>query len=95
MVSYALASGSSRFNMQDRPELMPGLSNQLSGNENRPPRRRPRDVNHGRSRSFLSCRGIKALVVERIGVACAASGKRGLSGSRLVRWNSASTACPP
>jgi hypothetical protein len=33
MVSYALARGSSRFNLQDRPELIPGLSNQLSNDE--------------------------------------------------------------
>jgi hypothetical protein len=33
MVSHPLASGSSRFNLQDRPELIPGLSNQLSNDE--------------------------------------------------------------
>jgi hypothetical protein len=47
MVSYALARGSSRFNLQDRPELIPGLSNQLSNDEPTSPPEAHRKLNHG------------------------------------------------
>ena len=51
---------------------------------------------------FLSCRGVEAIVIERTGIACAASGKSGgflaldwCDGSPLEPWRGAVLRCTP